>query len=163
MGLINQLSLSILLFTLAITAHGKDSIWDKSKVDYFGPSNITVYRDPGCGCCEEWIKHLEKNNFTVKEIKTNNVQAIKQEQNIAPELASCHTAIVEGYAIEGHVPADDIKKLLIDKPEGVIGLTVPRMPTGTPGMEMGNRKDPFKVLQINKDGTTQTFSEYLKY
>ncbi|CAB1275038.1 conserved protein of unknown function [Candidatus Nitrosacidococcus tergens] len=162
MGLINQLGLCVLLFVFTITAYGKDSVWDNSKVDYFGPSNITVYRDPSCGCCEEWIKHLEKSNFTVKEVKTNNVQAIKQEQSIPPELSSCHTAVIEGYTVEGHVPADDIKKLLIDKPD-IIGLTVPRMPTGTPGMEMGNRKDPFKVLQINKDGTTQIFSEYTKY
>jgi hypothetical protein len=90
------------------------------------------------------------------------MQSLKQQYGIPSELASCHTAIINDYVIEGHVPADDIKQLLIDKPE-IAGLTVPAMPVGTPGMEMGNRKDSFRVLQFDKESKVQSFSEYRNY
>jgi hypothetical protein len=150
------------LTLLAVSSHAEESVWDKARVSYFGPSNITVYRSPSCGCCKKWVEHLKKHHFTVKDVPTNNLQSIKQQYGIPPELASCHTAIINGYAIEGHVPADDIKQLLIDKPE-IAGLTVPAMPVGTPGMEMGNRKDSFRVLQFDKEGKAQPFSEYRNY
>jgi hypothetical protein len=162
MRFINQLSLGLLLTLLAASSQAEESVWDKAQISYFGPSNITVYRSPSCGCCKKWVKHLEKHHFTVKDVPTNNIQSIKQQYGIPPELASCHTAIINGYAIEGHVPADDIKQLLIDKPE-IAGLTVPAMPVGTPGMEMGGRKDPFRVLQFDKEGKAQSFSEYQNY
>ncbi len=123
--------------------------------------DITVYRSPNCGCCSGWIKHLQDNQFNVIDIKTNNMSKLKQKYGIPDKLASCHTAIIDGYVIEGHVPATDIKQLLSKKLD-IIGLTVPEMPVGTPGMEMGNRKDPFSVLTFDKDGNTTIFKQYDK-
>jgi hypothetical protein len=158
-----QLSLGITLLVLLITSsHAEESVWDKAQVSYFGPSNITVYRSPSCGCCEKWLEHLAKHHFTVTDIKTDNIQTIKQQHGVPPQLASCHTAVIEGYVIEGHVPADDIKRLLLDKP-AIAGLTVPAMPVGTPGMEMGSRKDPFQVLQFDKEGKEKRFNAYQNY
>ncbi|MCK5877150.1 MAG: DUF411 domain-containing protein [Candidatus Marithrix sp.] len=120
---------------------------------------ITVYRSPNCGCCSGWIKHLQDHQFKVIDIKTDNMGELKQKYGVNEKLASCHTAIIDGYVIEGHVPATDIKQLLSEKPD-VIGLTVPEMPVGTPGMEMGNRKDPFSVLTFDKNGNTTVFKQY---
>lgn len=162
MQLMYQFSLGVLLALFAVSSHAESSAWDKAQVSYFGPSTITVYRSPSCGCCKQWVKHLQKHHFTVKDIPTNNMQAIKQRHGVPPELASCHTAIIDGYVIEGHVPADDIKQLLIDK-SNIVGLTVPGMVTGSPGMEMGKRKDSFRVLQFNQEGKVKPFNEYRNY
>jgi hypothetical protein len=120
---------------------------------------ITVYRSPSCGCCSGWIKHLQEHQFKVIDIKSNNMNELKQKYGIPEKLASCHTAIIDGYVIEGHVPADDIKQLVSQKLD-IIGLTVPEMPVGTPGMEMGQRKDPFSVLTFDKNGNTTVFKKY---
>ncbi|MDM8568460.1 DUF411 domain-containing protein [Thiotrichales bacterium HSG1] len=129
---------------------------------YAEVKDITVYRSPNCGCCGGWIQHLQEHKFNVIDIKTNNMSNLKQKYGITEKLASCHTAIIDGYVIEGHVPAADIKQLLSQKPD-VVGLTVPEMPVGTPGMEMGDRKDPFAVLTFDKDGNTSIFKQYDKY
>jgi len=123
-----------------------------------GFSQITVYKSPTCRCCTKWIKHLEKNGFTVEAHNREDMSAIKREMGIEPKYQSCHTALVDGYYIEGHVPADDIKRLLTEKPKAA-GLTVPGMPKGSPGMEVG-RKDPYSVLLVNKEGTQKVYSKY---
>jgi hypothetical protein len=120
---------------------------------------IEVYRSPSCSCCGQWVEHLKQNQFAVKDIVTENVQAVKDKYGISQELASCHTAIVEGYAVEGHVPAGDIKNLLKTRPN-VVGITVPGMPSGTPGMEMGGRKDAYQVLSFDKNKQTKVFKDY---
>lgn len=117
---------------------------------------IAVYKSPTCGCCKKWINHLENNGFDVTAHDTNNVDAIKQEHGVAPHLASCHTALVNGYIIEGHVPADTIQRLLKEKPVAA-GLAVPGMPMGSPGME-GPRKDPYNVLLFNRSGDTAIYA-----
>ncbi|MDH5178134.1 MAG: DUF411 domain-containing protein [Gammaproteobacteria bacterium] len=130
---------------------------------YIGSSQaqeITVYKSPTCGCCKKWITHLENNGFKVKAQDMQNVTPKKIEFGITPQTASCHTAVVDGYVIEGHVPAEDIKRLLKDKPKDVTGLTVPGMPVGSPGMEMGDRKDPYNVLAIGKDGRTSVYANH---
>jgi hypothetical protein len=121
--------------------------------------NIVVNRSPTCSCCGKWVEHLKQNNFNVKDVVSDDVQAIKNKYGITKELASCHTAIVNGYAIEGHVPADDIKKLLKNKAD-VVGITVPGMPSGTPGMEMGGRKDAYQVISFDKNNQQQVFNSY---
>ena len=123
------------------------------------PVDIVVYRSPTCECCGKWIEHLKKNNFNVKEIVTNDVQTIKDKYGVTKEMASCHTAIVEGYVIEGHVPANDIMKLLKNKPK-IVGIAVPGMPSGTPGMEMGDRKDAYNVMSFDKDNHYEVFDSY---
>ena len=124
---------------------------------------VELWKDPNCGCCSDWVKHLQANGFRVKVNDVGNTAARKR-LGIPEKLGSCHTALVGGYAIEGHVPAREIQRLLREKPEA-IGLAVPGMPVGSPGMDgevYGGRKDPFDVLLIGKDGSTRVFQSYHK-
>lgn len=132
------------------------SIAEAAKVE---PIEITVYRSPTCGCCGKWIAHLKENNFQIKDIVTEDMQEIKDKYGVPKEMASCHTAIIDGYVIEGHVPANDIKVLLKMKP-AIIGISVPGMPVGTPGMEMGGKKDAYKVIGFDKNKQYQIFNSY---
>jgi hypothetical protein len=119
---------------------------------------IEVYKSASCGCCSEWIKHLEANGFTVR---AKNVEMPAQYRTLAgipDQLGSCHTGLVNGYAIEGHVPASEIKRLLRDKPKAR-GLAVPAMPMGSPGME-GPRKDAYGVLLVKNNGSTKLYKHY---
>lgn len=120
---------------------------------------IVVYRSPECSCCGGWNAHLKAQGFKLKDFTTTNIEAVKQNYNVPDELVSCHTAIVDGYIIEGHVPAVDIKRLLREQ-QNVAGLSVPQMPIGTPGMEIGKQKDPFSVLSFNQKGKVAVFSHY---
>ena len=144
------LAISLLIFNTGIKAETLST----SK-----PVDIVVYRSPTCECCGRWLEHLKKNNFNVKEIVTDNVQAIKDKYGVSEAMASCHTAIVDGYVIEGHVPANDIMKLLKTKPK-IVGIAVPGMPSGTPGMEMGDRKDAYNVMSFDKENHYAVFSSY---
>ncbi len=123
------------------------------------PVDITVYRSASCSCCGKWLEHLKANNFNVKDIVMEDVLPIKQKHGITDKLASCHTALVGDYVIEGHVPANDIIKLLKSKPK-VIGLAVPGMVNGSPGMEMGDHKNAYEVVSFDKDQKTAVFSSY---
>lgn len=118
---------------------------------------ITVFKDPNCGCCTKWVEHLRKHAFDVAARDTSDVAAVKRAGRIPERLHSCHTAFVGGYVIEGHVPASDIQRLLREQPK-VAGLAVPGMPVGSPGMEVGNRVDKYDVIAFNRDGTTSVFS-----
>ncbi len=121
--------------------------------------NIEVYRSPSCSCCGKWVAHLQQNQFQVKDIVTENVQAIKDKYGVTSEIASCHTALVNGYVIEGHVPANDIKKLLKLKTD-VIGIAVPAMPVGTPGMENNGKQDAYNVISFDRAKQQKVFSHY---
>jgi len=123
------------------------------------PVDITVYRSASCGCCGKWLEHLKANNFNITDKVMDDVLPIKQSHGVTENLASCHTAIVSDYVIEGHVPATDIMKLLNSKPK-VIGLAVPGMVNGSPGMEMGEHKDAYEVVSFHKDHKTAIFSSY---
>jgi len=117
---------------------------------------VTVYKTPTCGCCGRWIDHMEENGFQVSSENIDDVGPIKQENGVPPELRSCHTAIVAGYVIEGHVPAEDVFKLLREKPD-VVGISVPGMPIGSPGME-GPNAQPYRVLSFDRNGDTKEYS-----
>ncbi|MES2976991.1 MAG: DUF411 domain-containing protein [Pseudomonadota bacterium] len=122
---------------------------------------VEVWKDPDCGCCKDWVKHLESNGFTVKVHDSGNA-ATRTRLGIPDKLGSCHTAQVGGYAIEGHVPARDIQRLLKEKPQAV-GLAVPGMPVGSPGMDLpiyGKRRDPYDVLLISKSGASSVYQSY---
>ena len=121
---------------------------------------VIVYKSPTCGCCKKWIDHMEENGFKVKAVDMNNVTPKKIEFGITNATASCHTAVVEGYVIEGHVPASDVKRLLQEKPTNIRGLAVPGMPVGSPGMEQGGHKDPYAVVSIDKEGKTSIYSRH---
>ena len=140
------------------------SVWDKeTEPNYSGTTEMTVYRSPSCGCCGVWVKHARKHGFKIEDIKTEEMEALKQKHNIPTELASCHTTIIDGYVMEGHIPADDIKRFLAEKPDNLVGLAVPGMPIGTPGMEARDIKQPFEVLAFNDKGEVEVFKEYQSY
>lgn len=120
---------------------------------------LTVYKSASCGCCAKWVEHVEKHGFTVKAVNVDDIMAVKAKAGIPDKLASCHTTMVGGYVIEGHVPAADIKKLLAQKPKAK-GIAVPGMPTGAPGMEHGDHRQPFQTLLIKADGTTAVFASH---
>ena len=122
---------------------------------------VQVWKDPNCGCCKDWVAYLEKNGFTTQVFDTGNT-AVRARLGLAQKYGSCHTAMVGGYVIEGHVPAREIQRLLKEKPQA-LGLSVPRMPVGSPGMdgpEYGGRKDPYDVLLVAKDGSATVFQSY---
>ncbi|MDH5593409.1 MAG: DUF411 domain-containing protein [Gammaproteobacteria bacterium] len=120
---------------------------------------ITVYKSATCGCCKKWVSHLEENGFEVISHDVSDVNVIKQKYGVRQDLASCHTAMVNGYVIEGHVPASDIKRFLSNPVTNAIGLTVPGMPMGSPGME-GDRKDDYNVYTFTKDNKIAVYSSH---
>lgn len=131
----------------------------RSQVDASLPV-VTVYKSATCGCCKKWVKHMEENGFRVEAHNVNNLLPYKQKAKLGAGLGSCHTAFVDGYAIEGHVPAKDVKRLLQEKPD-VSGLTVPAMPKGSPGMEVpGQPADPYQVISFKDGQEVEVFSQY---
>jgi len=127
---------------------------------------VEVWKDPNCGCCKDWITHMEANGFATTVHDSGN-SAVRTKLGLPERLGSCHTALVQGYLLEGHVPAADVHKLLAQKPKA-LGLAVPGMPVGSPGMDgpaYGGRKDPYDVLLVtsnlvNRDVGTQVFASY---
>jgi len=122
-------------------------------------AEMSVTKTPWCGCCAAWITHMREAGFDVTVHEEEDLTAIKDKMGVEPKLQSCHTGEVEGYVIEGHVPAEDVLRLLAERPKAR-GLTVPGMPVGSPGMEMGDRKDAYDVFLIKEDGTTELFSKH---
>ena len=123
--------------------------------------SIEVWKDPNCGCCQDWLSHLEQNGFKAKVFDSGN-NAVRARLGMPQQLGSCHTALVQGYVIEGHVPAQDILRLLKEKPQA-LGLAVPGMPIGSPGMDgpaYGGRRDRYDVLLVLKDGSSRIFQRY---
>lgn len=120
---------------------------------------VDVYKSPTCGCCGKWVDHLKANGFVVRSHDTDDVAQHKYRLGVPYGYGSCHTAEVNGYLVEGHVPARDIRRLLKEKPRAR-GLVVPAMPMGSPGMEQGSRKDHYDVLLAKQDGSIQTYTRY---
>ncbi len=124
---------------------------------------VEVWKDPNCGCCQDWVRHLQANGFEVRVHDSGNAAA-RARLGVAERWGSCHTASVGGYAVEGHVPASDIHRLLKERPHA-IGLSVPGMPVGSPGMDApayGGRQDPFDVLLLQHGGQARVFRSYHK-
>ena len=121
---------------------------------------MTVYKSPFCGCCVSWIAQMKEKGFDITVIEKENFDDLKASKGITSQTASCHTALIDGYVIEGHVDYSAIEKLLTEKPKDIIGLTVPGMVVGSPGMEMGDKKDPYNILSIKKDGTTEVYEKH---
>jgi hypothetical protein len=121
------------------------------------PIAMTVYKSPACGCCKEWITHVEANGFACRIVDMDDVTPMKRTAGVPKKLESCHTALVGAYVIEGHVPADLIKGLLARKPK-VLGLSVPDMPLGAPGMETSGPAQPYKVMAFMKDGSSRLYA-----
>jgi hypothetical protein len=153
---------TLLLIGLGLNpAWGANPFWLEGKTPEV--HEITVYRNASCGCCKGWIKHLQDHNFAVTDVTVDDVDRFKQQFDVPPRAASCHTAVVDGIAIEGHVPAQDIKRLLAQRGD-VRLLTVPAMPSGTPGMDFeGAPRDPFRVYSVSEDDRVEVFRSYSDY
>lgn len=121
---------------------------------------IKVHLSPTCGCCKAWVRHLEQAGFTPRIVESNDMAATKRAIGVPDKVQSCHTAVVEGYFVEGHVPASDIRRLLKDKP-AALGLAVPDMPVGSPGMEVpGVAPEKFQTLLVGADGKSTVFAQH---
>ncbi len=122
-------------------------------------ATMDVYKSPTCGCCVDWITHIEDNGFSARTYHPQDLDKLKADKGIARHYQSCHTGITEnGYVFEGHVPARYIQQFLADTPEGAIGLSVPGMPVGSPGMEIGDRFTPYQVLLLKTDGNAEVYA-----
>lgn len=121
-------------------------------------AEMTVYKSPWCGCCGAWVEHLQANGFSVAVKEQEDLDPVKRAFGVPEPLQSCHTAVIEGYVIEGHVPAADVRRLLAERPQAR-GLAVPGMPVGSPGMEQGGRRDRYEVILFG-DGAPRVYSRY---
>lgn len=125
-------------------------------------AKMTVYKTPSCQCCSKWVDHLTDNELASDVIELNDLSPIKSQYQIEGRYRSCHTGVVvveeQSYVFEGHVPAEYVKQFLSNPPAGAIGLSVPGMPIGSPGMEVGDRRDYYQVLQLNADGSSVVYA-----
>lgn len=126
--------------------------------------HLDVFKTATCGCCKKWISHLEESGISVASQDLPYLDVLKRDAGIAPAYRSCHTAFSKnGYVFEGHVPARYINAFLASPPDNALGLSVPGMPAGSPGMEMGQRFTPYHILVLNKDGSTSIFASVATY
>ncbi len=144
--------LTALMFTLALSS---------STQAFADQSLVEVRKTNGCGCCLAWMEHLEENGFntTGEDMFAGPLTRFKIDNGVPQRMASCHTALVDGYVIEGHVPATDIRRLLSERPDA-IGLAVPEMPLGSPGMDQSDVREAYDVFLIRRDGSTEVFASY---
>lgn len=124
-------------------------------------ATMTVYKTPTCGCCSAWVEHVRAAGFEVDSRDVARARLVEHKRRLAvdPGLAACHTAVIDGYVIEGHVPAADIRRLLAERPR-VAGLAVPGMPAGSPGMDFGGRTEPYRVVAFDAAGGMRIFSRH---
>ncbi len=133
------------------------SVWTAAQTT--AKPQMTVYKSSTCGCCSKWVEHMQANGFEVKAINVDDVDKVKTAQGVPASAASCHTALVNGYVVEGHVPADAVLKMLKEKP-AIAGIAVPGMPIGSPGMEMPNgQKEAYNVVSFDKAGKTAIYQK----
>jgi hypothetical protein len=151
-----MMRLAIALVTAAVSMSGAYAAQRQAPQ---GPM-VEVYKSPTCGCCANWVKHLQANGFTTRVTDIENLSEIKTRNNVPDPAQSCHTATVDGYVLEGHVPAADVRRLLKERP-AVLGLAVPGMPIGSPGMEVPNVKpQPYNVMSFDRRGQLKIYSSH---
>ena len=121
--------------------------------------DIVVYKNPDCGCCTKWVRYLESHDYNVTIEHTRNLSEVKKRLGVPENLSACHTAVIDGYVIEGHITHRDIQRLLLFRPE-VTGIAVPGMPIGTPGMERGSSKQPYDVMTFDDQGNVEVFVKH---
>jgi len=155
---------AVLLVTACNKANDTEKVTANHQSEQSKIIDLTVFKHPSCGCCQDWIDHMESQGFSTKATNTEQLGSIKQEHGIAPNHSSCHTAVSpQGYVFEGHVPAKFVKQFLKEAPQDAIGLAVPAMPVGSPGMEMGDQFMPYKVLLLKTDGSVEVFADIQNY
>jgi len=150
-----------LLLTITISACSSENETTNTGTNKtIATTEFDVYKSPTCGCCGKWIDHMTDQGFLVKPHDTNILEKIKDDNNVPKNYRSCHTAISkDGYVFEGHIPANIIKKFLTEKPKNSIGLVVPGMPVGSPGMAYQNKFTPYTVMSIQKDGSVTDYAK----
>ena len=153
-GAMKTCAVAILFLCLQVTSIHAESVLLNTKFD--------VYKSPSCGCCEKWVEHIKEESDQVEVHHPKNLHALKKELGIQPEYQSCHTATHDNYVFEGHIPLKYIEQFLAEKPVDAIGLSVPGMPLGSPGMEVGSRFMPYKVLLLRADGSVETYADIKK-
>lgn len=146
LGLPALLLASLLAFSFATAC---DRV-EQAATDSSQHPQALVYKTPSCGCCTDWVEHLRDNGFAVKVREQSDLSDIKREYGVPYGMGSCHTAVIDGYVVEGHVPAADIQRMLRERPDAA-GLAVPGMPVGSPGMELGSRRDAYTVWLLEPD------------
>ena len=145
---------TFIIFSISISSFQQEYTSAQNKF------SLLVHKTPTCGCCKKWVKHLEDNSFSMMIKDHQNLQKIKTQYSIKPKYQSCHTAVSkEGYIFEGHIPSKFIKNFLEDPEPNAIGLSVPGMPLGSPGMEVEGRFMPYDVLVLYKDGSSKVYAE----
>ena len=152
----NRIRLSLASLTLGIVLALGANVWMAAQAT---KPQMTVYKSSTCGCCSKWVEHMQANGFDVKAIDVDDIDKVKRERGVPADAASCHTAIVNGYIVEGHVPADAVLKVLKEKP-AIAGIAVPGMPMGSPGMEVpGGQKEAFNIVAFDKAGKTSVYQK----
>ena len=155
----NKKNFLIIICSLAFSVFSSEVINENLSSE----SILVVHKTPTCGCCKKWMKHLKENGFNTDPQDHQNLNGIKDMHNIKPEYRSCHTAVSsDGFIFEGHIPSKYIKQFLSENHDDVIGLSVPGMPLGSPGMEFDNRFMPYDVLILYKDGSSKVYAEVRK-
>ena len=152
--MIKFLNLIFVIFSISISSLEQGYSSSQNKF------SLLVHKTPTCGCCKKWVKHLEANNFSTTIKDHQNLQKVKEQHSIKPKYQSCHTAVSQdGYVFEGHIPSKFIKQFLANPEADAIGLAVPGMPLGSPGMEVEGRFMPYDVLVLYKDGSSKVYAE----
>jgi hypothetical protein len=152
----NRIRLSLASLALGIVLALGANVWMAAQATR---PQMTVYKSDSCGCCAKWVEHMQANGFDVKAINVDDIDKVKRERGVPADAASCHTAIVNGYVVEGHVPADAVLKMLKEKP-AIAGIAVPGMPMGSPGMEVpGGQKEAFNIVAFDKAGKTSIYQK----
>jgi hypothetical protein len=150
---ISRLALAAAATAIALSAGGASP---RAQQKASAKPSLTVYKSATCGCCSGWVAHMRKNGFDVRTVDVDDIEVPKRTYGVPPAASSCHTSLVGGYVLEGHVPADAVTRLLRERPN-VSGLAVRGMPLGTPGMEVGDRKDPYVIATFDKAGRTAVY------
>ena len=145
---------------LASTSYCGEAAIASGHEEALKPAHIVMHKNPGCGCCDQWAEHIQSFGFTLETIEDPKILKFKAKRNIPGPLMSCHTAMVDGYFVEGHVPAQDILRLLKEKPEHITGIAVPGMPLGSPGMEH-SRPQGFNTIALLTDGSAYVFESHV--
>ena len=155
--MIKFFNLIFIIFSISISSLEQEYSSSQNKF------SLLVHKTPTCGCCKKWVKHLEDNSFSMMIKDHQNLQKIKTQYSIKPKYQSCHTAVSQdGYIFEGHIPSKFIKQFLANPEADAIGLAVPGMPLGSPGMEVEGRFMPYDVLVLYKDGSSKVYAEVRK-
>ena len=150
-------NLIFIIFSISLSSFEQEYTSAQNKL------SLLVHKTPTCGCCKKWVKHLEANSFSTMIKDHQNLQKVKEQYSIQPKYQSCHTAVSkDGYIFEGHIPSKFVKQFLANPEADAIGLSVPGMPLGSPGMEVEGRFMPYDVLILYKDGSSKVYAEVRK-